>query len=173
MTSTLTWGSAFWDAQEANAERLWAYADKCGDLDLQNGKAGCGLDEFNSHKFLEEFDETMTVREMRTNLRSTGAIGEKERPKAVPLIHVLLFKYQAAWHELVNAAQGDNQAEIKEAQDRLERVKAAVQESEARSAEARTALVEAQVSFPTQTPSPHLPFPLPLPSLSPARSTHV
>ena len=50
-----------------------------------NHEEGCGLDEMKAHVFLEQFDEAFTVREMRSKLRSTGAIGESERPKAVPL----------------------------------------------------------------------------------------
>ena len=51
--------------------------------------------------FLEKFNETLTVRELRAKLRSTGALEEKERPKVVPLIHYLLFKHNVDWHVLV------------------------------------------------------------------------
>lgn len=37
--------------------------------------------------------KTLTVREMRTKLRETGAIGQNERPQVVPLIHYLLFRF--------------------------------------------------------------------------------
>ena len=57
----------------------------------------------SAHVFLEAFNETQTVREMRAALRSTGAIGEKERPKAVPLTHWLLFKYKVDWYALDTA----------------------------------------------------------------------
>ena len=51
------------------------------------------VDELRAHVFLEKFDETLTVREMRAKLRETGAIGENERPTIVPLTHYLLFRY--------------------------------------------------------------------------------
>lgn len=109
--------NAFWNTLgEVEAERIWAYTDKCGSLDLQNGKNGNGLDEMMAHRFLEEFKETLTVRELRDTLRRTGAIGEAERPKIVPISHYLLFRYNANWHHLVNAVQGDNQEELQKAQ---------------------------------------------------------
>jgi len=47
---------------------------------------------------LEKYQETMTVHNMRERLRSTGAIGNQV--KLVPLVHILLFKYNQDWHEL-------------------------------------------------------------------------
>jgi len=102
----------------------------------------------------------MTVRELRDNLRSTGAVGDNERPKLVPLIHYLLYRYRETtdWHYLVNASQGDNKAEIEEAMRLLEAVNkafeeasnkaqtaaAALKEAEAREADARAREAEAQ-----------------------------
>jgi hypothetical protein len=45
------------------------------------------LDEVEAHRFLEKLDETLTVLALRSNLRKSGALGEKERPKRVPLTH--------------------------------------------------------------------------------------
>eukprot|EP01094_Clydonella_sp_ATCC50884_P027023 TRINITY_DN75_c0_g2_i1.p2 TRINITY_DN75_c0_g2~~TRINITY_DN75_c0_g2_i1.p2 ORF type:complete len:391 (+),score=208.53 TRINITY_DN75_c0_g2_i1:132-1304(+) len=133
--------NAFWEENgEQIAERLWEYVIKCGELDIQKHGDGNGLDEMQAHVFLESFNETLTVRELRTSLRSTGAIGEKERPKLVPITHYLLFKWNADWHVLVNASQGDNKAELEEAQRLLDECAAKFQESEARASEARTAL---------------------------------
>lgn len=53
---------------------------------------------------------------MRSSLRSTGAIAQSARPKAVPLTHILLFKFGVDFHELVNRTQGDNKEEMEEAQ---------------------------------------------------------
>jgi len=58
---------------------------------------------FFPNRFLEQLKETMTVTEMRDNLRSTGAITGTVR--MVPLSHILIFKYKVNWHELVNASQ--------------------------------------------------------------------
>ncbi len=84
--------------------QLWAYVEKCAKLDVEKGKDGCEHDELNAHRFLEAFGETMTVREMRDNLRAKGAIGD--RVKYIPLSHYLAVRYNIDWHRLVNAPQG-------------------------------------------------------------------
>merc|ERR1712100_906585 len=107
---------------------------------------GSGLDEMAAHVFLEKFAETLTVRELRAKLRSTGAIGESERPKKVPLTHYLLFRYNVDWHKLVNSSQGDNSAEIAKAQEMLNQVTAAFQEAQRTATAAAQALLEAETS---------------------------
>lgn len=84
--------------------------------------------------------QALTVRAMRTKLRETGAIAEKQRPKQVPLTHYLLFRFNVDWHVLVNASQGDNSKEIAEAQRKLDSVQAAFEESQARASESAAAL---------------------------------
>ena len=133
--------NSFWHKNADQAELLWKYVLKCGEYDLQGGSNGNELDELNSHRFLEFFSETMTVREMRDSLRSTGAIGD--RVKMFPLIHYLIYKYKVSWNELVNASQGDNKEEIEQAQALLASVQAAFKESEARATEAAAAVKEA------------------------------
>eukprot|EP01095_Lingulamoeba_sp_RSL-Kostka_P003725 TRINITY_DN1472_c0_g1_i1.p1 TRINITY_DN1472_c0_g1~~TRINITY_DN1472_c0_g1_i1.p1 ORF type:complete len:378 (+),score=231.65 TRINITY_DN1472_c0_g1_i1:65-1198(+) len=135
--------NSFWEEfAESEAELIWNYVDACGELDAENHENGSGLDEMMAHRFLEKFGETLTVRALRTKLRETGAIGEKQRPKVVPITHYLLFKYNAEWHVLVNASQGDNAKEIAEAQEKLNAVQQAFQESNERAEEAKVALAE-------------------------------
>ena len=123
--------NAFWnDLGEKEAERMWEYVQKCSQIDLENKEEGSGLDEMMAHRFLEEFGETLTVRELRAKLRDVGAIGETERPKTVPITHYLTFKYGYDWHTLVNATQGDNQEELKQAQQMLNEVNRACKEAE-------------------------------------------
>merc|ERR1712137_610034 len=137
--------NAFWDTKESEAERLWDYVQKLNELDLEHHEEGSALDEMKAHVFLEKFDETLTVREMRAKLRSTGAIGETERPKAVPLTHYLLYKYNVDWHQLVDETrQGSNKEEMEKAEQLLKEVLAAFRESESKASAARTALAEAQ-----------------------------
>ena len=141
--------NAFWEAGlkggagvGPQAETLWNYVVKAASID--NAKAGgCALDELEAHRFLEAFGEAHTVLQMRAQLRKTGALGENERPKTVPLTHYLLFKYEVDWHRLVNAAQGDNSAQIAEAQDKLQAVQDAFDASTQADAEASAALKEA------------------------------
>merc|ERR1712063_173947 len=139
--------NAFWTkGLEGETERLWGYVQQNNELDLENHADGCALDEMKAHVFLEKFSETLTVREMRDKLRSTGAIGQSERPKLVPLTHYLLFRYEGDWHHLVNAPQGDNKEEIERAQQMLKEVQEAYRLAEQRDREATAALKEAQAA---------------------------
>jgi len=139
--------NAFWDTKESEAEKLWAYVDRLTELDLEHHGEGHALDEMKAHVFLEKFDETLTVREMRAKLRSTGAIGEAERPKEVPLTHYLLYKYNVDWHQLVDETrQGSNKEELEKAEAMLQEVLSAFRESEAKASVARQKLLEAQTA---------------------------
>ena len=138
--------NCFWEEfAEKEAEIIWQYVLKNNELDIENHADGSGLDEMKAHVFLEKFDETLTVRDMRDKLRSTGAIGETERPKTVPLIHYLLYKYNANWHTLVDEGrQGDNKEELAKAEKLLAEVQQLFRESEAKASEARKSHNEAQ-----------------------------
>jgi len=141
--------NAFWDKlQEKEAENLWKFHHKFADLDQAKGKSGNELDELNAHRFLEAFDNTHTVKDLRDKLRSKGALKEGIA-KYVPITHYLAVHYDIDWHRLVNAAQGDNAAELIEAQRRLDGAVHACEEAErtekdakAREAEARSAQKE-------------------------------
>jgi len=134
--------NSFWHKHEQEGELIWQYVAKFAEYDLQNGANGCELDELSAHRFLEFFNETQTVREMRDSLRSTGAIGDKVRH--VPIIHHLIYRYKVDFHQLVHASQGDNKAEIEEAQRKLVAVQEALKQSEARASEAAAALAAAK-----------------------------
>jgi hypothetical protein len=82
---------------------MWSFVHKAIELDEAKRAEGSDLDEFQAHRFLEHFKETLTVQAMRDRLRSTGAI--VGTVKRVPLTHILTFKYNADWHKLVNAPQ--------------------------------------------------------------------
>jgi len=128
--------NAFWtEVGEANAETLWKWCHTCTELDLQFHEEGSGLDEMNAHRFLEIYNETMTVRELRESLRSTGAI-DAGRVKLVPITYILIFKYKVDWHELVNRSQGDNREEMEAAQKMLDEVKVLFKTAEARQQDA-------------------------------------
>jgi len=107
--------NAHWESHGSDADRIWEYVQKCAELDTQRHGDGNALDEMMAHRFLEVLHETLTVMAMRDRLRKTGALSPTERPKLVPLTHYLLFKYDADWHYLVNAAPG-NAEELKRAQ---------------------------------------------------------
>ena len=140
--------NAFWeDFAEKEAENIWNYVDQAQVID--NAKAaGTALDEMEAHRFLEKADSAHTVLEMRNLLRKTGAIGQNDRPKSVPLTHYFLFKYDAhsnkLFHDLVTRSQGDNREAIEEAQRKLDAVQAAFDESSRAAAAAAASLKEAQ-----------------------------
>eukprot|EP01101_Sappina_pedata_P011573 TRINITY_DN77_c2_g2_i3.p2 TRINITY_DN77_c2_g2~~TRINITY_DN77_c2_g2_i3.p2 ORF type:complete len:335 (-),score=186.86 TRINITY_DN77_c2_g2_i3:85-1089(-) len=136
--------NAFWDQFGASeSERIWGYVNKCQQLDLQKHEEGNALDEVVAHKFLESFGETLTVLALREKLRKSGAIAQSDRPKLVPLIHYLLFRYEVDWRVLVNT-KGDNSEEIAEAQRLLNQVIEAFKESDRKAQEAREAENEAR-----------------------------
>jgi len=126
--------NAYWESFGKNeAEKVWNYVLRFGEMDLQKHADGNGLDEVNAHRFLEIGGETLTVMAMRDKLRKTGAIGQTERPKVVPLVHYILWKYDVDWHKLVNSAEG-NSEEMKKAQqllDEAQRRAEAAREAEA------------------------------------------
>merc|ERR1712137_1323908 len=135
--------NGFWEQTEKDAEKLWQYVHTCADLDMENHENGCGLDEVNAHRFLEVYGETLTVRELREKLRSTGALEASERPKLAPITHFLLFKYNVDWHVLVHASQGDNSAEIAKAQQMLKEVQQAFASADAKFKEANSRAIAA------------------------------
>jgi len=108
--------NAFWSTfASTEGENVWKYVEICSNLDTQHHGEGTALEEVWAHRFIELIHETLTVMAMRDKLRKTGALGPTERPKLVPLIHYLLFKYDCDWHILVNAKEG-NAEEIAHAQ---------------------------------------------------------
>lgn len=138
--------NAFWDNISGQAEDIWKYTHKYEDLDIEKRADGNGLDELNAHRFLEFFKDTHTVQELRQKLRETGAIAPNQRPKLVPIIHFLLFKFGVDYHTLVNASQGDNSKEIAEAERLLAEVSAAFEEADRTAKAAAAALAEAKAT---------------------------
>jgi len=138
--------NSYWTNLEEDAEKFWGFVQKFSQLDLDKKAVGSGLDELNAHRFLESIGETKTVQELRNNLRATEALGPSERPKTVPLVHYLLFRYRsfADWHYVVNASQGDNRAELEEAQRLLNEVNKAFADASAKADAAAVALREAE-----------------------------
>eukprot|EP00010_Vexillifera_abyssalis_P005404 CAMPEP_0201551368 /NCGR_PEP_ID=MMETSP0173_2-20130828/7553_1 /ASSEMBLY_ACC=CAM_ASM_000268 /TAXON_ID=218659 /ORGANISM="Vexillifera sp., Strain DIVA3 564/2" /LENGTH=295 /DNA_ID=CAMNT_0047961597 /DNA_START=22 /DNA_END=909 /DNA_ORIENTATION=- len=131
--------NGFWSEHQDQAEKMWDWVQKSSELDLQDGASGSGLDEMMTHRLLEILNETMTVREMRSHLKQTGAIGQNTRLKTIPLSYVILFKYKIPWKDFVNAPQGSNKEEMDRAQAKLDAVVAAFEESNARLEDARQA----------------------------------
>lgn len=105
--------NGFWKALESQAENFWKFVELHAELDLDKGKEGSALDEFNAHRFLEKIDETKTVKEMRDTLEQTMGV---RRMKMIPLIHYLMFKHSLTLKDTVHASQGSDPEELEEAQ---------------------------------------------------------
>jgi chromosome segregation ATPase len=133
--------NAYWEEfGQKESEKVWAFVKKCGELDEARRHEGSDLDEFQAHRFLEHFHETLTVQAMRDRLRTSGAIvGQIKR---VPLLHILIIKYNVDWRQMINAPQGSKE-EVAKAQALLDQVQTALQESQERHAQAAAALREA------------------------------
>ena len=63
--------NGFWDeGLEAEAEKVWGFAQTMAKLDEAKKSDGTELDEFLSHKFLETLGETLTVVALREKMRA-------------------------------------------------------------------------------------------------------
>ena len=116
------------------------------ELDGKKGKEGHALDEFESHRFLESLEETMTVMEMRKVLREIDVNADGK----TSLLEYLIHRYKVTVADCCSAPQGENQAEVARAQalfdevnDALDSQRAAVAELQA--AEAQLAAAEAEL----------------------------
>eukprot|EP01087_Luapelamoeba_hula_P000939 TRINITY_DN106_c0_g1_i2.p1 TRINITY_DN106_c0_g1~~TRINITY_DN106_c0_g1_i2.p1 ORF type:complete len:302 (+),score=86.59 TRINITY_DN106_c0_g1_i2:80-985(+) len=134
--------NAFWKTiGEQNAEKVWDYTHRYEALDPK-GKEGNSVDEFNAHRFLEQNNETLTVVAMREHMRKVGV----EAVKWVPISHFYIYRYGVNWHELVNAAQGDNQEEVAKAQRMLAEAQAACEAAQAAESSAKRAEADAKAA---------------------------
>jgi len=111
------------EKEKEGPELFWRYVGKCVELDEKKKGDGCELDEFQAHRFLEFFNEPMTVVQLRDQIRTIGI----NKFNFIPLVHFLITKFHVDWHELVNAPQGSD-AEIEKAQQLLDNAKNRVAE---------------------------------------------
>lgn len=134
--------NGFWvHGAEAEAENIWKYTNKFIDLDEKKRKEGFELDEFQAHRFLEAFGETMTVVAMRQALKAM----DFDSNGRLALLEFLIFKYEKSVHDLVNNPQGgaEVQKEIELAAEKLNSVQTALVEVQKQLAEQQVKL-EAQ-----------------------------
>jgi len=142
--------NGFWKKLgEAEAKNVWKWKHKFDTLD-DKGKEGNQLDELNAHRFLESFNETLTVSALRQKLADVG-VDKNTKRKYVPFVHYLIFKYKVDLHSVVTATQGDNHEEIAQAQRMLDavnkafiEVQATAETAKAREADARVAEAHAK-----------------------------
>eukprot|EP01083_Nonionella_stella_P109160 317991_1 len=127
--------NAFWlEFGQNEKEMVWSYCAKMVELDEKHGKAGCELDELKAHQFLEKFEETLTVREMREVLREIDI----DTNTRVSLAEYLIFRYKCDWHALVNSIQG-NAEEVAKAKQLMAEAQSGVENARTTSESARKA----------------------------------
>jgi len=101
-------------------------------------KDGNELDEFLSHKFLEDIGETLTVLQLREKLRQI----DLDMNKKMAITEYLLFKFNKQVGDLVNAPQSSNKDEIEKAQKMVEDAKSKLEELLQKLEEQKKALIE-------------------------------
>jgi len=111
--------NAYWDELEGEAPVVWDLAHQFIVLDVEKGKEGCDLDEFNAHRFLERLGETKTVKQMRDELKEI----DMDFNKRMALLEYLLWRYKKNVSEFVERPQGGiDPEELAEAQRLVEEV---------------------------------------------------
>jgi len=126
--------NAYWGELESKAEQIWCHHQKLKELDKQQwsalmaaGKAqgdyteNTSLDEFWSHKFLENIGKTMSIVEFRKEFQKIDANTDKR----MGFVEFLIWEYKLDVHELLSRPQGGDPAELKKAQDLLDEVSTA------------------------------------------------
>ena len=114
--------NGFWDVLEKDAEQVWTWVQKMGELEQDKHADGCDLDEFWSHKFLETLGETMTVIEMRERFRKIDA----DFNKRMSMLEYIMYRYNIEPHAMVTAPQGGDQEQINKAQAMVDSAQSAV-----------------------------------------------
>jgi len=108
--------NAFWEEHNSDTEQIWVWGHQFVDLDLDKGKSGNDLDEFNAHRFLEKNGETKSVKQLRDEIKEM----DLDFNKRLAFIEYLLFRYKYSIQQFVSRPQGDNKKEIDEAQAQLD-----------------------------------------------------
>jgi len=118
--------NGFWkDGAQQEAETVWSFGQ--GFIKFDEKKVnGNELDEFWSHKFLESIGETLTILELREKLKKI----DMDVNGKMGLLEFLAFYYHKTVKQVVEAPQGQNAAQIREASDKLEAVQSALVEQQ-------------------------------------------
>eukprot|EP01090_Pellita_catalonica_P016162 TRINITY_DN4562_c0_g1_i1.p3 TRINITY_DN4562_c0_g1~~TRINITY_DN4562_c0_g1_i1.p3 ORF type:complete len:264 (-),score=78.49 TRINITY_DN4562_c0_g1_i1:1135-1926(-) len=119
--------NAFWEEHEKDAEKIWTWAIKFAELDLDKKEEGCDLDEFNSHRFLESLKETKTVRQMRQEIREA----DMDFNKRLALLEYCLWKFKIKVGDFVERPQGGNEEEIMRCQAMVKAAQEALKQCQA------------------------------------------
>eukprot|EP00122_Pirum_gemmata_P004530 Pgem_evm1s4117 len=94
--------NGFWDEENISEEAntIFSIYESFISLDLQ--KNGSSLDQFNSHRLLEKYEETLTVVELRATMADIDA----NHDNRLGAIEYLIFKYNKTVAQVIKAPQG-------------------------------------------------------------------
>jgi len=125
---TVAFLNAYWDEVNNDRELMWDQTHQFITLDIEKGKEGGDLDEFNAHRFLEKLGETRTVKQMRDELREI----DMDFNKRMALIEYFLWNYKKSVSDFLSKPQGGiDPEELAEAQRLLDEVQQLLSESQA------------------------------------------
>jgi len=126
--------NAFWEeTPDATRELIWTQWKKFLDLDRQQWNAlpkdkraetyseASSLDEFWSHKLLENIGKTLTALEFRAEFKKIDA----DTDKRMSMLEFLVWEYKQPLKELMSRPQGSDGGEVAKAQELLDQVSAA------------------------------------------------
>lgn len=139
--------NGFWDEAGAQAEDIWTYVHlmieiECGKPKLYGSKKweepeGNDLDQFQSHRFMEKIDETVTVKELRARLKKIDI----DNNNKLCLTEYLIYKYSKDAASVCNSPQGGGDPdEFLAAQEMFNKALAASQAANQAQTEANAAV---------------------------------
>jgi len=109
--------NAYWTEYGKEAEKVWDYVHTANDLDKKKGDEGHAMDEFESHRFLEKFGQTLTVVAMRQELKKI----DLDTDNCMSLLEYFVYHYKLDINTLMTRPQGVNE-EIEKAEAALQEV---------------------------------------------------
>jgi len=127
--------NAFWHELKGKTEEVWNYWIKIKEIDKQQYKAlsaagkaqgdgwseGSLLDEFWSHKYMENIGKTMTIVDFRNEFKKI----DQNFDKQMGMLEFLTWEYKFTVQELLSRPQGGASPELERAQEILKQVEAA------------------------------------------------
>lgn len=105
----------------------------------KRGVNGNELDEFDAHRLLEAFDETLSVKDMRETMK----VIDQDFNAMMSAIEYLTFKFGKTVKEVCESPQGDNTEAIEAAQRKLQQVLDALADVENKLEVSKRAVAEA------------------------------
>eukprot|EP01084_Bolivina_argentea_P238672 400969_1 len=110
-------------------ERCWQNMQTANELDKQGGDQGHAMDEFEAHRFLEKFGQTLTVVAMRQELKKIDIDSDNK----MSLLEYFMYHYKCDIDTLMSRPQGINE-EVEKAEAALETVLAEISKLEKKKA---------------------------------------